>query len=177
LTIIIENRDVCINIRKNTVFSIFNTQCYLNPHLLPVTYPHNVLSNPGTHRQMRFRHSCLLENVKVSNKMVANRPMQRRVLGPVKKVCRCHSPRFCGRSQNERRQVGPVSEKISVAGTPTSRRLMHLGAYDSIPGVVANTAPRATSDFRKKKKGTFRVCRRVRARAFWHCHERHSVTI
>jgi hypothetical protein len=142
-----------------------------------VKYNHNLLSNPGDHRQMSVRHSCALENREVDEKITANRPMQPRVLGPVKKVYGCRLARFCVCSQNQGQQVGPLFEKTSITGTIRARGLVHLSACDSVPGAVANTASRARSYIKKKKKGPFRVRRRVRTLVLWHCHKQYLVTI
>jgi hypothetical protein len=159
------------------IFSLFDKAFYLNCHLLPVAYPPNVLSNPGDRRQMSVRHSCALENREVDEKITANIPMQRRVVGPVKKVYGCRLARFCVCSQNQGQQVGPAFEKTSVTGTIRARGLVHLGACDSVPGAVANTASRAKSYMKKKKKGGFHVRRRVRTRALQRCYKQHLVTI
>jgi hypothetical protein len=169
LTIFTENREACVEICNFALFSIFNTAFYLNPHLLPVAYTHSDVSSLGTRRQMRFRHSCQLENRGVDKKITANTPMQRRVLGPVKKVYGCRLARFCVCSQNQGQQVGPLFEKTSVTGTIRARHLVHLGGSDSAPGAVANTTSRARSYIKKKKKGPFRVRRRVRTRALQRC--------
>jgi hypothetical protein len=164
-TIVTENIEPRVKVHQNMIFSIFDKAFYLNCHLLPVAYPPNVLSNPGDRRQMSVRHSCALENREVDEKITANIPMQRRVVGPVKKVYGCRLARFCVCSQNQGQQVGPAFEKTSVTGTIRARGLVHLGACDSVPGAVANTASRAKSYMKKKKKGGFHVRRRVRTRA------------
>jgi hypothetical protein len=70
-----------------------------------------------------------------------------------------------------------VFEKTRVAGHHTTRRLMHIGPHDSVPGAVANTAPRARSRLKKKKKGVFVACTRGRTWVRFRCLERHSMTI
>jgi hypothetical protein len=81
------------------------------------------------------------------------------------------------RRQNKRREVGPVFEKTRVAGHHTTRRLMRIGPHDSVPGAVANTAPRAPFHLKKEKKGVFVTCTRVRTWVRFRCLERHSMTI
>jgi hypothetical protein len=155
--IITKSRKASIKICKIAMFSIFNTAHYLNSLLLSVAYPHNVLSHPGSRRQMRVCCSCALEKCEVDKKTAANRPVQRRDLGPVKKVCGCSLVRFCAFGQNEARQVGLVFEKMSDANAHTARRLMHLGGCNSVPSVVANTALRTAFYLEREKKGRFRV--------------------
>ena len=160
--IITKNREACAKICKIAMFSVSNTAYYLNSRLLSTTYPHKVLPNPGSRRQMRVRHSCALENCEVEKKTVANRPTQQEEHSPVKKVCGCGLVRFCAFGQNETRQVGLVFEKMSDANTHTARRLMHIDGHSNVSSVVANTALRTASYLEREKKGHFRVCRRVK---------------
>jgi hypothetical protein len=86
LMITIKNREPRVKVGQNTMFSVCDKAFYLNRRLWPVAYPHNVLPNPGSRRQMRLRHSCALENREVDKKTAAGRQAQQTVLGPVKKA-------------------------------------------------------------------------------------------
>jgi hypothetical protein len=99
--ITIKNREPRVKVGQNTMFSVCDKAFYLNRRLWPVAYPHKVLPNPGSRRQMSVRHSHALENFQVDKKIVANRQAQQRVLGPVKKARGCRLVRFCVCSQNE----------------------------------------------------------------------------